>query len=115
MPAELVALAHQKLLAEADADERPVCRGEVEQRSNEVQPPQVFHRVAEGADAGQNGRVRGKHVAPVRGDKRIETDLGTGVQYAEEVAQTVIDDRNSRLGHAHGLLPSRTQSIANGF
>ena len=57
VPAHLLALLKQKLLAQADADEGPV-GGNLAQRLHQPGPRQVGHGLAKGAHAGQGNRAR---------------------------------------------------------
>src|SRR5262249_14983138 len=95
---ELLALAEQELIAEADAEERPLALEAGAERRDQAEALETPHRVVEGPVTGQHDRLRVVDHLRVLGHDGRHAHPAEGLLDAAEIAPPVIHDRDHVSG-----------------
>jgi hypothetical protein len=98
---ELVALGHQQLQSEANADYRFAGGSHVLEWLDQVQLVQRIHGITEGSHARQNHCICGQNTAFLGSDQGLHAHMLTGMFRAEKVPHAEIDYGNLKpmIGH----------------
>ena len=92
MPAVLLRLLEQQLVADADAQQRPTSAGQVRHPAAQAVALQLPPAGGEGADAGQDDAVGARQLVLVRREAGPATDLLQRALDRPQVPDPVVDD-----------------------
>ena len=111
--AELLGFIKQHLHAQADAQQRRACGGFLADRLDQPQLFQPGHAVLERTHAGQYQRIGGQHILGLAGHQGFGAKMGKGVLHAQQVRQSIVDDRHPFHTRRTSTPPARMSSFSS--